>query len=216
MPRLWERNIFCNSPLEWYFMDGQDLLVESTNSKETLMVKERKSKKSLVFWVKTWVIIYIQLTIYRDQNPATLKLLLWILILCCLLGNKRLRKNIGPSSPFLPKDSDRETCFREEILGCCLSLIWIKCGKQEGFRQVSVNNPAFLSRLARTLLPSVFPALPQLPVNHPFSLLKSKIPSPLLPFSFVQKCLVYPPNVASLFGIFMAWSCLCKFPMHMY
>lgn len=57
-----------------------------------------------------------------------------ILIFKLLLRNNRLRENIW-LSPLLPKRLRWEGLLRKRIVGCCLSLIWIKYGKQEGFRQ---------------------------------------------------------------------------------
>lgn len=109
-----------------------------------------------------------------------------------------------PLRPFYnKKDPDRETCFRKGILGCSLRLIRIKCGKQEGFRQVLVCSIPPPSCLVVSQSPGKnFAAMcvpfcsSSLPANRLFSLLKSNTLFP--PFSFVQNR-PYIDNVASLY-----------------
>lgn len=73
---------------------------------------------------------------WRGPHSATLNLLFGILILSYLLRNKELW-SFNP--PLFSTKRFRETRFRKEILGYSIYLIWIKYGKQAGFKQGPVS-----------------------------------------------------------------------------
>ena len=87
-----------------------------------------------------------------NQSFATLKVLIWDVDF--MLFIKKHEKNIWPSLLSCPRHSYRITCFRKDVLDVCLSLIWIKHGKQE--RLDAPCAPTFLGWPARIFLPCMF------------------------------------------------------------
>lgn len=143
------------------------------------------------------------LNIEGNQNFTTLELL-FELILSCLLRNKTTQKEPLALPPFLPKRCRQKHMLQEGILDFItfrispLALV----RKTEPVSQTP-RVPLFLSRPAR------ISALPQLPVNCPFSPLKSNTPSLLLLCSKLS----YIPNDASLslwsFLVYGTSTCAC-------